>query len=438
MTVVYNYTLAYNVSGAINADYPVGYTLTIAFLTFAFALYHYMFITKTFAGFFGENSRCSLSTKSTKGVDIYMFGLFLNWFGLPVMLISWAFAQYYPTFYAYATPDGNTPTTLPYTIPQEYTNIVLFGLCFGQSIIYHGVLLWNSNKVANGDFEIGVRAERVLTWTPAIIQAAICLFLGAYSFLQSLGTQSYCNNAACWSYSAGYYSVAQMTVATGVCLATSLLVYTQRNSRDKLKSASISSDKGPNVEIDRGSKENADVTIAGVQEGLMHAAMASSLHHPVMYGWVPTFYLPFWWIVAYCFFIPTSVLIIYHDIVKGAMAFAWWIMVPVTLTLLAQDTSYFYPYHIACVFWSITIVYFASAVVQPVLVAQALASDQLVVDWGAFLTGPDTNSNVNADAFTVNLLVWGTFVIAGLHTFFTLTRRKTSGNEIAEARKDKL
>jgi hypothetical protein len=382
-----SYLLAYNVSGAISAPYPVGYTLTITLLTAVLTIYNYMFVG-TSAG--KLTARGEVNWKSNLAfytVDVIAFGGVLGWGFLFIGLFSWAFAAYYNQF-----------TTLSYNIPQEIMNLTLFGVFYGQLCAWRAAMLWSDlweqhaaytgkpeDPALKGQIlppSIRVRSNYAMNILPAMVIAAVCLFLGSFAYVQTLSSQTYCGNATCWTSTSIYYPVTQLCVASAVILATGTLL--------RLRYGQAAST---------------------TETGLFYAAEGTELNDPLIMGW---------FIIAYCFFLVTAVTLITHDIVKGLMAGTWWGLLPIFLTLLAQDTKYFYPYHVACVVTSLFVVYFASGVITPVG-NTTLSNNTQVVGWGAFLTAPDTNANVNEDATWVNILSVGTFILTLLETLQDLS-----------------
>jgi hypothetical protein len=407
-----NYTLVGNVTGAITANYPVGYTLTMMLLTFVFVTFHYMYPISSMIKFMVGGDPIYDDPLKFSMVD---FGLFTT---IKAVILYggfiWSFVNYYGRFLI-DDPDSSGLLQVPiYNIPQEVTNIVVISIFLFQMIGHWAVLikkdfffatptdltramLPDRSDYADASKELVPNSalnyyRRIF---PTYALSAVVLFWAIMGFVQTtyLPTvpYTYCSGGGatvCWGGAQGFWGTNIFILAIGITLAYYLMFrFSFINDPVKMKEYSKTA------------------------PALFASADGPELHNAMVLGTVPTFHLPGIWILAYIFYIPFAVTIIYHDLVKGAMAFSLWGLLPLLMALTAQDLGFFYPYHVACVVYSYIFMYFSDAVVYPPT-GTALSGDQVVVDYGAFLTGPDTKARVNADVFTVSLWGLGTAVIA--------------------------
>ena len=408
MAALCNYTLSYDVAGAISAQYPVGYTLTMMLLVGALVTYNYMFVGTTIKRLMSSLDSYWLGKTDTfYGIDFGLFGVLGGWGVLFIVLVAFGYTYY---FQCYTAADPY------YSRPLEIVNIVLFALFLA--------LLWGDrmvqfsdirNQRANLDSDLtkGATQGRVeenparlsdtatppykwgawvwMTYWRPMILAAACLFLGSYAQIQQVTTPgaTYCGAPTgspavpppCWSASAGFFPVAQFCVASGVILAYGLL-----------------------APLWYGKDSQGNFLTSKCESAVFGAGEGEDLNTAYFLGWVPTYPLRRWWIIAYCLFFPLAITLVGHDYVKGVMVAMYACVVPIFLMLLAQDTSYFFPFHVASVVVYLFLAVFTTGMItplQPVYVGDT-AGLAMVANWGAYLTGPDTYTNINADTTWIN------------------------------------
>jgi hypothetical protein len=428
---VQNYTLAFNVSGVNdNVEFPVGYTLCVSFMTAMFVIYNYIFLhTSTLRATTNRFPKFS-DKKWFVFWDILLYGAFGGWGVFYFLLWILSFTWYYDSLKLVKdSVDPNVIRTISFqSLPQEYLTIVMVSLSIAQLCVWRLVMLrdvykaWNADsnelkdgrigrKELNDDANYALEKNTVrgvffnvlMASTPATMLFTITLFLGTYSYIIVNDTTdySYCGGAACWAYSKGFIAVGPLLLASSICLCLTL-VYAQ--FREKLLYLEV---------------ENA----------LFANAQGFHLNKPIFLGWVPVYPLSQMWIICYGCLVVTSVIVITHDILKGVMWGCLWILVPIFLTLLAQNPKFFYPYHIASVFCSIVIVYTSSAILNPPA-GTTVSTGAVPIMFGALLTGPDLAANVDADAFTVNLFAGITFALTMFMVLADMSSMKNTKDSI--------
>lgn len=407
MAAVCQYALSYNVTGAISAQYPVAFTTGATFVTALLVMWFYAFLYTTFSRLVLTLENHYTKSSNLYWVDVLLFGGLIGWGCLFIAMFVWAIVEYYQCYTV--VPTGYK---LNYTIPQEYMYLVMFGLSWSIFAGDKAIMLYTVSRPAlrviqdGGEVEdalngkVGINsADQVIdnwwmTYARPVVFGAMVLFLGAYTMVLKTATPfiDYCGGGACWPTST-FYPVAEFTLVAGVLLTYGLFqpminAYMYPPLRDA-KGNIIG--QGETWPMSRG------------RSSLFSAAEAPELALPYVLGWVPTYPLNRLWIIAYGFYIPTATSQITHDYVKGIILLILWWLLPVMLTLLAQDADYFFPYHIACVMVSIFIFWFNTGIVNRVQ-GTSLVNNQIVKNWGLMMTGPDSNANITADATWIDFM----------------------------------
>lgn len=391
MSAVCQYALSYNVSGAISAGHPVGYTTAISLVMPLLVVWFYGFMGSTVSRLVRKLDQHWVKASTFYWIDLFLFGGLIGWGCLFIGTFVWSIVEYYKCYTVVPTNYK-----LNYTIPQEYLWLVMFGLSYSIFAGDKAILLWRisypkiqtlrqGGDVAEAhDGKAMPDGELDSTWlnyTRIIVFASMVLFLGVYTFVLEYATPfiDYCGGGACWP-STSFYRVGECAMAASILLVFGLF---QPWLNSYLYGEPMPKTTG--------------------RSAVFSAGEAEDLALPYILGWVPTYPLGQLWIIAYGVFIVSSTSQILHDYVKGVELFFFWWFIPIVMTLLAQNSDYFFPYHIACVMISIFIFWFNTGIVTRVQ-GTSLANNAVVKDWGNMMTGPDSNANIVADATWIDLI----------------------------------
>ena len=388
----YNETLPCDAT-AVEATDPVAWGLISMFVTGVCVIYNYGFWATTIKKVWAPTNKTYWDNKwSFYGWDI----VFLNFifYLAAIGMVGLGLGNY--------INQNNNRYTIRFGLlsPQDVTNVVYLFLSM-MVLSYHkfyqlyqgatemgtteGKIEYNG-KIGKNDlfFAISVPVSALMT---------MCLFGGAYGFLQAETPISTCNGTAVTRFeydqsNPNLYAshVAWAHVATGVFLAVSLGGHFTMPAYniDQLRTAP-----------DRFTSYSKMVSY---QWNIFDVINSPSQKRSVVVGWLPTLHLGFWWTIAFSWFFAQSHIYTHYDFYKVLGIWFCTSFLSLLLSCYSGSMDCFAAYFFASVFTFELIQYLAGAFLQPVEPSTLLT--QPTINYGVFLTGPASVANMDVTTVT--------------------------------------